>query len=125
MNMNPRGSFFDRAFGPGCSEFWGQKMAWQAQKAAWRAQRHAQRAAWKAQREAQKAAWRAQWHANRWHYRGPFAALWGLLWTAFWIGLVALLIFSPEFRTSAINFMLAIPKFVVHLLYAVTGQPEI
>jgi hypothetical protein len=92
---------------------------------AWETQRHAQRAAWKAQRDAQRAAWRAQWHANRWLYRGPFAALWGLLWTVFWIGLLVLLVVSPEFRTSFINFMLAIPKFVVHLMYAVAGRAEI
>jgi hypothetical protein len=36
-----------------------------------------------------------------------------------------LLIFSPEFRTGAINFMLAIPKFVVHLMYALAGRAEV
>lgn len=122
MTMNPRGSILERLFGPDferhlgsvSSTFWYQKAAWEAQKASWKAQRHAQRAAWK-----------AQCHADRWRHRGPFAAMWGLLWTVFWIGLLVLLVVSPEFRSSFVNFMLAIPKFVVHPLYSLAGRTEI
>lgn len=125
MPMNPREPFFDRIFGPGCSEFWSQKVAWETQKAAWKAQRHAQRAAWKAQREAEKAERSARWLAHRWYHQSPFAAVWGMLWAVFWIGFLVLLVVSPEFRTGFVNFMLAIPKFVVHLMHALAGRAEI
>jgi hypothetical protein len=125
MTMNPRPSFFDRLFGPGSSNAWSQWAAWQTQKTAWRAQRHAQRAAWKAQRDAQRAAWKAQAHARHWHYHGPFAALWGLAWTVFWVGLVLLLVFSPEFRARVMHFVVAIPQYVVRVLYALAGRSEI
>ena len=94
MTMNPRGSFFDRLFGPGCSNFWGQRMAWESQKAAWKIQRQAQRAAWKAANQAQRAAWKAEWRANRLRYRSPFAAVWGLMWAVFWVGVLFALVVS-------------------------------
>ncbi len=125
MTMHPRGSLFDRLFGPGATNFWTQRAAWEAQKATWKAQRHAQKAAWKAANDAQRAAWRAEWRANRWRYRSPFAIVWGLLWTVFWLGFLVLLVVSPEFRTGFINFMLEIPKFVVHLLHTIVGRSEI
>jgi hypothetical protein len=123
--MNPRPSFFDRLFGPGTTDAWGQRAAWETQKAAWKAQHHAQHIAWKAQRDAQRAAWRAQRDAGRWRYRGPFAALWGLVWTVFWVGLALLLIISPEFRARVMHFVVAIPRFIVHVLYEVAGRAEI
>lgn len=121
MTIHPRPSFFDRLFGPGGPDVWGQRVAWETQKAAWRAQRHVQRATWKAQRDAQRAAWRA----NRWQARGPFAAVWGMMWSVFWIGIALLLVISPEFRSSALSFLLSIPKFVVHVLHALLGRAEI
>ncbi len=100
-------------------------MAWEAQKATWKAQRQAQQIAWRAQRDAQRAAWRAQRRANHWHYRGPFAALWGLLWTLLWVGLALLLVFSPEFRARVLEFVVAIPQFLVHVMYTLAGRSEI
>lgn len=125
MTMNPRGSLFDRLFGPGTTSFWTQRAAWETQKAAWKAQRHAQRAAWKAANAAQRAAWKAEWRANRLRYRSPFAMVWGLMWAALWVGILALLVLSPEFRANFINFMMEIPKFVVHLLSTLAGRAEI
>ena len=125
MAMNPHSSFFDRLFGPGSSDAWSQRTAWETQKARGKAQRQAQRIAWKAQRDAQRAAWKAQAHAARWRYRGPFAALWGLMWTVFWVGLALLLVISPEFRLRAMHFVVAIPQYVVHILYALAGRSEI
>ena len=125
MTMNPRPSFFDRIFGPGIADAWSQKAAWGAQRAAWKAQRQAQRIAWKAQRDAQRAAWRAQSHSFRWRYHGPFAVLWSLIWTVFWVGLVALLVISPEFRSRVMHFVVSIPQYIVHVLYALAGRSEI
>ena len=125
MTMNPRPSFIDRLFGPGTMNAWSQRAAWETQKAAWKAQRQAQRIAWKVQRDAHRAAWNKESHVDRWRYRGPFAALWGLVWTVFWVGFALLLVVSPEFRSRALHFVLAIPQFVVHALYAVAGRSEI
>jgi len=125
MTMNPRPSIFDRLFGPGNPNAWSQRAAWETQKATWKDQRQAQRSAWKAQRDAQRAAWKAQAHAARWRYRGPFAALWGLVWTVFWVGLALLLVISPEFRARVIHFVVEIPQYVVHVLYALAGRSEI
>jgi hypothetical protein len=121
MTLNPRPPLFDRLFGPGNWNAWGQKAAWETQKVAWKAQRHAQRAAWKAQRDAQRAAWKIQ----RRQHRGPFTALWGMIWTVFWVGLALLLVISPEFRARVMHFVVAIPQFVVHFLYALAGRSEI
>jgi|GEM_PF-2493566 len=121
MIMNQREPFFDRVFGPGCAEFWRHKMAWETQKAAWNAQHRAQRAAWKAQRKAEREARRAR----RRYYWSPFAAVWSAFWTLFWIVVVALLIFSPVFRAAVMSFVVEIPRFVVHLLYALAGRAEI
>jgi hypothetical protein len=125
MTMNPRPSFFDRLFGPGTSNAWSRKAAWETQKAIWKAQRQAQCIAWKAQRNAQRAAWKAQSHADRRRYRGPFAALWGLVWTVFWVGSALLLAVSPEFRSRALHFVLEISQCVIHVLYALAGRSEI
>jgi len=126
MTMNPHGSLFDRLFGPGFDRLFGPGSSnlWR-QRAAWRAQRQAQSAAWKAANDAQRAAWKAEWRTSRWRYRSPFAAVWKLIWTAVWIGVLVLLVVSPEFRASMTNFMLAIPRFVVHMLYALAGRSEI
>jgi hypothetical protein len=121
MTMNPRPSFFDRLFGPGSPHAWSQWAAWETQKATWKAQRQAQRIAWKAQHDAQRAAWKAQ----RRQYRGPFAALWSLIWTVFFVGLALLLVISPEFRARVMHFAEAIPQYVVHVLYALAGRSEI
>lgn len=121
MTIHPRPSFFDRLFGAGSPEAWGQRVVWETQKAAWKAQRHAQRVACKAQRDARRAAWKA----NHWHARGPFAAVWGLMWSVFWIGFALLLVFSPEFRSSVLSFLLSIPKLAVHALHALLGRAEI
>ena len=134
MTMNPRGSFFDRLFGPGFdrlfgpegSNFWNQRAAWETQKAAWKAQRHAQRAAWKAANDGSTRGVEGPSGAPiGGATRGPFAMVWGLLWTVFWLGFLVLLVVSPEFRTGFINFMLEIPKFVVHLLHTIVGRAEI
>lgn len=121
MPMNSRPSLFDRLFAPGNANAWSQRAAWEAQKVAWKTQREAQRAAWKAQRKAQRAARKIQ----RRQYGGPFAALWGLVWTVFWVGLALLLVISPEFRARVMHFVVAIPQFVVHFLYALAGRSEI
>jgi hypothetical protein len=125
MTMNSRPSFFDRLFGPVNQAAWDQRAAWETQTATWKAQHYAQRIAWKAQRDAQRAAWKAQRDAARWRYRGPFAALWGLVWTIFWVGFGLLLIVSPEFRSRVMHFLVAIPQFIVHVLYAAAGRSEI
>jgi membrane glycosyltransferase len=121
MTIHPRLSFFERLFGAGGPNVWGQRVAWETQRAAWKAQRHAQRAAWKTQRDAKRAAWRA----DHWHARGPFAMVWGLMWSVFWIGIALLLVISPEFRSSVLSFLLSIPKFVVQVLHALLGRAEI
>ena len=114
MTMNPHPSFFDRLFGPGNQATWDQRAAWETQKATWKAQRYAQRSAWKAQR-----------HADRWRCRGPFAALGSVVWTVFWVGFGLLLMISPEFRSRVMHFVVAIPQFIVHVLYEVAGRSEI
>ncbi len=125
MTLNPRPPFFDRLFGPGTTEACCQKAAWDAQKVAWKAQRHAQRIAWKAERDARRAAWKAQAHTARWQYHGPFAELWGLMWAIFWVGFALLLIISPEFRSRVFHFVITLPQLVVHVLYSIAGRSEI
>lgn len=78
-----------------------------------------------AQRNAQRAACKAQWHADRWRYRGPFAAAWGLVWGVFCVGFALLLVISPEFRSRVLHFAVAIPQYIVHVLYVVAGRSEI
>jgi hypothetical protein len=131
MTTNSRESFFDRVFGPGTSAYWRELAAWHAQHIGWRIQWEtqraawkAQRAAWKAQRHAERAAWRAQRRAWRWQYH-PFGAVWGTLWTVAWIVFLAMIAFSPDFRHEFVNFVIQLPRLVVHFLQALVGKSEI
>jgi hypothetical protein len=133
---NPNSSsVFDRWFGPDAARQWSEWIEWEARRWTWHAQRHAEWAAWKAEHEirrqawraeraARRAEWRAQRDADRWA-RHPFGAVWGFFWTLFWIGFGLLMIFSPEFRSGFIAFVLDVPKYAVRLLHALVGRAEI
>lgn len=123
--MNPRPSLFHRLFGAGAANAWNQRAAWESQKLAWKAQRQTQKAAWQAQRNAQRAAWKAQSRSLRGRYREPFALLWSMVWSVFWVGLLVLLVISPEFRSRAMHLAMALPQYIVHVLYSLAGRSEI